>query len=655
MPPKRKRIASDSESEASGSIASGASSGGSSDDDDSSLESSSSDSGDSDASDEKPTRGRGKGKPAAKPAAKAKALAKPKAASKAVKAKATAKAADDTPKRAYTRKPSFGTPFLPSKYARVREKWLAFPCVAMAEQAYAERKAVEEVKLKTYPTTASSVATSVARADWLMQREITEPKPIQLETETVSVSLVSLTATDGIGNTGGPIASIAFAPTTNAVSVHLIVGLFRIGWPSDDHDYEVEQSEPPPGELGPRFHLQTTTNGMGLGSDYVRNIGRRESHDNLLQVWTAGKSLELAYEVELAHRGSVVSMAFLPQAGFLKDMIGLLAVVCGDGSCLLLALPAKGKDVLLEGSVRVAEVRMPTTMVTSVSWACVPPYDLCCGLSDGTVALYSLQPLDAGFSLTLQQHLTDFSSTRTDPSMFAISAAQICPYNPLLVASAGGDGLLRLWHRADNRLLFTHKCFTPLLDLVWDRIGFGLYYTDCDTPTISWERLWASDACYGKTNYLYRHTTDTGLARISHALHDGHSMVYSACSDGTVRGGYVAALMAAKPPTEALMQFCLIETVTPAPEAAEAAEGAEADQGTVGTVKLVLAPLLLPADDLSNCEHLPEGFSRHAHAIHAIDTMDQLQGDGHLLAYGMACGLLRVQKVNPKALLTGKK
>ena len=123
---------------------------------------------------------------------------------------------------------------------------------------------------------------------------------------------------------------------------------------------------------------------MSVGSDFVRVVGKEESSPNLIQVWglcyeeatMAPPTVSLQYFVELSGRGSVWSLSWSArdvcagnaEGGSLEEeevctsttasclailyraynsrcylliqaRWGVLAAVCGDGSCLILMLP----------------------------------------------------------------------------------------------------------------------------------------------------------------------------------------------------------------------------------------------------------------------------------------------------------------------------
>jgi len=117
----------------------------------------------------------------------------------------------------------------------------------------------------------------------------------------------------------------------------------------------------------------------------------------------------LTYCVELRSRGPVWGMSWAPTwsdssptqdiAAILDKSLGLLAVVCGDGCCLILLLPRDLDNsssysispVIDESDVKVTELRILGAMVTCVAWSYHHPFKICCGMSDGSVTIWTIE------------------------------------------------------------------------------------------------------------------------------------------------------------------------------------------------------------------------------------------------------------------------
>jgi hypothetical protein len=287
-------------------------------------------------------------------------------------------------------------------------------------------------------------------------------------------------------NIGGPIWALAFAPHTTTSShpslspkeshdalsssgslQFLAVGTSRVGW---------EKS--------------ADTGASSVGNDAQYAVGGRTSTPNLLQIWCLnigagqGESSDsgqimmnraasgnshrrddkmdtavLSYCVALT-RGPVWKVAWSSWSpcidlerdrrdGDRSSFLGVLAVVCGDGSCLILVLPRSippsistphgdadppsGPAVVDEHSVcrwvltvpahaagsdesvRVGDIRCvgggedPRSReghvsILSAAWNPHHPLQLCCGLADGAIALFDLES-------HLTAHSSDSSSS----------------------------------------------------------------------------------------------------------------------------------------------------------------------------------------------------------------------------------------------------
>lgn len=129
---------------------------------------------------------------------------------------------------------------------------------------------------------------------------------------------------------------------------------------------------------------------------------------------TADVSAELVYCVALDGRGPSWSCAWSPLAPpAASKQLGLLAVVNGDGTCLILQLPKsvtesssarrsapspssseegfrRDTPVVAEAAVVLREVSVPGLLVCSVAWNTENAYLFSCGMSDGSLMLWDL-------------------------------------------------------------------------------------------------------------------------------------------------------------------------------------------------------------------------------------------------------------------------
>ena len=249
---------------------------------------------------------------------------------------------------------------------------------------------------------------------------------------------------DFLANCGGPIWATQFSPALfdhidpsqsftasrkTYATQHLAVGLSRIGFPTPEELLQIGF---------------VNTGGMmvhGIGTDNVYVVGAKAKYSNLLELWALDSpdpdlrgsnngsfetSLRLNYLLEMKHRGQVWALqwnrdvaAALPYSQVPDPTLspssraqqlgmGVLAAVCGDGSCLILALPKNPPTnisgeplVLSEESARLLELRgSETTSILSISWVYslgAEPSSISTsslvravgGLTDGSVVLWS--------------------------------------------------------------------------------------------------------------------------------------------------------------------------------------------------------------------------------------------------------------------------
>ena len=187
---------------------------------------------------------------------------------------------------------------------------------------------------------------------------------------------------------------------------------------------------------------------------------------------TAGSNVhaELVYCVSLKDRGPTWAVEWSPAplaASGSGSVLGLLAVVSGDGGCMVLQLPesvspsshthsstqhASGYlasiPVIPEEAVRVYEVRIPGQVVTSVAWSPSQAGQFSCGMVDGSVTVWSLDASRGGSTATATttvvstpvMHLVDTLQHESKLAcMAAVRSLSYCPYDASLLLVAGQD------------------------------------------------------------------------------------------------------------------------------------------------------------------------------------------------------------------------
>jgi WD40 repeat protein len=279
-------------------------------------------------------------------------------------------------------------------------------------------------------------------------------------------------------NTGGAVTSISFAPfqplgresNTSDKIQYFAVAMGSIGFHSE------RTPEPP----GGRHH---DYNSAQFGPGYLEPLvlGQCRRVDNILQLWSSknigsGRSDErfatLEYAVELRARGAVLQTAWSPfkchgtarfddvQASFpikWRSYLGTLALVCGDGLCLVFMLPSKHHGNVLASTGWGAGPEAPVLPENSVcrfilgtgeahdhilcaDWSRSNPFQLFCGHRDGAISVWNLDSIAALRIKNPAIWLTDALTPRTS----VIRAVRACPYNSDWVAAGGQDGKVRV-------------------------------------------------------------------------------------------------------------------------------------------------------------------------------------------------------------------
>jgi hypothetical protein len=379
-----------------------------------------------------------------------------------------------------------------SKYNHFKTSWYENPSSEAAREFYHSQMSNEESFneiIHPYEDMLRNIQCTLLK-DWLTSRGITtegfksllineDPAECKTANEIFEVELSPFTAkvvaaADGNNienlefycNTSSPIWQILFSPQTSLlrfadgsqmISMNLIVGLTRIGWPLKNNDYELRQNGTikaailPPNqkqqnkstdpdmyllhdnsdfilsEKDPNSSFQKT---CGIGNDYTRFVGQKETHDNLIPVWSIHHKIpklptnnnhnnspsapvyQVSYFIGLNSKGSVVQMAWNKKFPTSNLILGVLAVVYGNGTCDILIVPqylslfSKQKDVSTSSSstvsfdsfekipviedyhLQICTITHSSQMITSISWNPNNAFELSCGMSDGSILLF---------------------------------------------------------------------------------------------------------------------------------------------------------------------------------------------------------------------------------------------------------------------------
>jgi len=270
-------------------------------------------------------------------------------------------------------------------------------------------------------------------------------------------------------------------------------------------------------------------------------------------------------------------------------LLGLCAVVCGDGSCLVLALPttsnpreeaheaetastanlgapcATSIPVFTEAQVCKWAISVPGNKIMCASWSPHDPSLLCCGMLDGTLTLWRLEMnLAANAQICLSAPRFRFSDKYSMEPCFGIPSStfgqplalsprtirsvSFCPYHPNFILSGGHDGFLKVWRTNDHSRAFymSEGKNGYVFDAQWDPCGLGIYSVGSDKTTVGYDPFWSGKVnekkttsetqFLGTTKPLFSHQKLFGcIWQLTPFVADEQSFLLSASSDGSVR------------------------------------------------------------------------------------------------------------------------
>lgn len=294
-------------------------------------------------------------------------------------------------------------------------------------------------------------------------------------------------------NTGGAVTSISFAPfqplggecTPNGTPdkvQYFAVAMGSIGF------YSERSQEPRAG-----LDQDSSAGSQMIGPGYLEPLvlGQCRRVDNILQLWSSKnvglsgsneRSSTLEYAVELRARGAVLQTSWCPfkchgtvrfeeaTASYpikWRSYLGTLAVVCGDGLCLVLMLPSKHHGNVLASTGWGVGPEAPVLPENSVcrfmlgtgdtndyilcaEWSQSHPFQLFCGHRDGAVSVWNL---DSNAVLRVRNPAVWLSDSLT-PRTSVIRVVRACPYNSDWIATGGQDAKIRV--RENYQLIFIH-------------------------------------------------------------------------------------------------------------------------------------------------------------------------------------------------------
>jgi WD40 repeat protein len=213
-----------------------------------------------------------------------------------------------------------------------------------------------------------------------------------------------------------------------------------------------------------RIGLLASDSPASFDSCYV--VGKASRHPNLLQVWTVEDKTQVKYFIGLEASGSIWSVSWSPDAPS-ESYLGRVAVVCGDGTCRVIALPSgideSGRTsddyvVFEEKLLCRYRLQMPSlfegtssssspsqaVLITCADW--LNSGKVVCGTSSGHIVVYSLLSAAEGGNVypeSISYDLSDYSPKL--PSTVCLRSVTVCPYATDMIVTCGYDGFLKFW------------------------------------------------------------------------------------------------------------------------------------------------------------------------------------------------------------------
>lgn len=432
-------------------------------------------------------------------------------------------------------------------------------------------------------------------------------------------------STGEVLNAGGAVLFIAFsAPFTAAGDeVFMAVGTAAIGFTAAVATGAVPRVLP-------------------VGDSCSVRASQRLSQPNLLQLWRVrrGQGIPLlAYTVAL-HRGPLWAGEWC-SAAQASGLAGVLAVVCGDGCAVLLALPIEaappaagassieGVPVLLEADLRKAELSLPGALITALAWQ--PGGDrLLCGASDASTHLFHVAAAlscPGGAAVDSPQRSFAGAPPREGGLHRAVARVSFSPDGSSVVA-AGGSSRASVWSVDSGEPLGVVRAppelrMGGLSDCVWDPCGVGLYLGSAERGLVAHccAPGRASPLVTSNVPLLVHAVKYTAVSQLRAVRCGSQSLLLSCSLDGTLRASW---------PGEggAFRQVFLVAAV-------------DERVGSRATGVLISSAASTPSAADSFAAVLPESARRALLALDALPLGEQ-GASGVLVACGAACGLVRL-------------
>ncbi len=305
---------------------------------------------------------------------------------------------------------------------------------------------------------------------------------------------------------------------------------------------------------GSHFNTDAGSTKIKIEQEFI--LGKTYHDPNLLQIWQIGKACKLLYMIGLRTSGPVWQCKWLSLEKVPDKIIGILSVICGDGTCLVLVVPNIGDPNLLGNKVVIDEnqlilwkICLNSVALTATCWdtvrinAAESTLEMMCGSMNGTIYYWNLglMATDLRTACVVDECTTYFKNIRSNsahPIDSAISAISICPVDRALFLVASYNGSVGVWSKGQKNKPVFSKNYIGIAgwinDAKWDPNGMGVYVSGSDVSNVLFQRFIPEIG--GLAEVIMSHDSYYACSNsIQACAYDGHTIVISAATDGTVR------------------------------------------------------------------------------------------------------------------------
>jgi WD40 repeat protein len=455
---------------------------------------------------------------------------------------------------------------------------------------------------------------------------------------------------------------------------YLAVCLSRIGWQTKEESRSLVHHNTEDIIEQDQEHFE-------VGEDSPQSLKKISTNPSLVEMWSIDDDgIKLAYCFGFASRGSIWEAAWSSVQIEDPNVIGILALCCGDGRVLILAVPTieyllasckqKIKTPVINGERFVYwELSCKHHRVMSIAWNQLRPWELACGISDGSIAIWQLNASHLNVA-SPRIHRPDQSITLVDlsPDRIAVSSSirsvDYCPFDSNLILSCGYDCEIKIWNTSSHRTRpIMRKAITEIgwvFDAEWDPLGLGIYYTGSDRSRVLWNGLWNNLS--NSRNMLYEHEATYSCVWkiitippervVINSHHHNRTTLVSTSADGTVRCTYSSEIVRRKSKSVdnvlQLFKICAISergaTAGSGDHIVEEGDIYWADNDDTRRGPRQRVQVDVEIDKMRSRIGKMTTTASPAMSIQALHHCNLGQG-GRIVAYGGALGLVRVHSV----------